>query len=117
MDEDEVDRVLELERELQTKNCRSNPDRLRVVLAPDFREIGASGRVWDRETLIEHLHTEDPAAPEIGMSALSGKRVGGDLILVTWVSEREGRRAWRTSLWRSAARGWQLMHHQGTPIK
>lgn len=117
MTDEDVDRVLELERELQTNACRRNPDRLRAVLAPDFREIGASGRVWDREAMIDHLQTDDPDVLEIGVAALSGKRVASNLILVTWVSEREGRRAWRTSLWRSAARGWQLVHHQGTPIK
>lgn len=119
VEEDEIGRVLELERELQTKGCRSDPGRLRTVLAPESREIGASGRVWDREAMIDHLQTEGLKMPEIGITALSGRRLVDDLILVTWVSDRAGRRrrAWRTSLWRSAANGGQLVHHQGTPIR
>lgn len=117
MDDEDVDHVLELERELQTPQCRSHPRRLRTVLASDFREIGASGRVWDREAMIDHLQTDDPEVLKIAINELSGRRIVSDLILVTWVSEKDGERAWRTSLWRSTTHGWQLVHHQGTPIK
>ncbi|WP_442931843.1 DUF4440 domain-containing protein [Mycobacterium sp. 050128] len=88
MVDEDIDRVLELEHELQLKALRADPDRLRTLLAPEFREIDASGRVRDREATIDHLQTEEPDVLEIGVGKPSVRRVSGDLILVTWVSER-----------------------------
>jgi hypothetical protein len=39
--------VLQLERELQTAECRRDQARVMALLAEDFEEVGASGRVWD----------------------------------------------------------------------
>jgi len=53
-----VDRILELERELQTPACRADEVGLRELLAPDFVEIGASGRRWDFDSILTMLRNE-----------------------------------------------------------
>ena len=45
--------VLQLEQELQTRVCRNNRARVLELLAPDFSEVGASGRMWDLPSTLE----------------------------------------------------------------
>lgn len=109
-------RIRGLERELHTTACRSDEDRLRELLAPDFAEIGASGRRWDRETVLELLRREtaDPAAGTIEMTGLSARALAPGVVQVFWDSDRNGRRARRTSIWCERHGGWRLVYHQGT---
>ncbi|WP_032401900.1 nuclear transport factor 2 family protein [Rhodococcoides fascians] len=106
--------VLELERELQTPECRRNRGRLVSLLADDFTEVGASGAVWDKASILDLLSSEDSV--EIEVLELSGRAIGTDFALVHWISIRSGMRARRTSLWRRIESGWELVHHQGTPL-
>lgn len=106
--------VLELERELQTAHCRSDTDRLADLLAEDFAEVGASGAVWDKASILDLLGSEDSV--DIEVLELSGRAISADFVLVHWISETYEMRARRTSLWRRTASGWELIHHQGTPL-
>lgn len=108
--------VMALERELQTPAARADPRRLEELLAPDFEEIGASGRVWDLASILEMLSGEDDAGPAIEMHDLTGRVVTDDVIVLRWQSVRGERRAHRTSLWERRPEGWRLVHHQGTLV-
>ena len=111
----EIETVLALERELQTAHCRSDPDRLADLLADDFVEVGASGAVWDKASILDLLDSEDSV--EIEVLQLSGRVISADLVLLHWISRRADMRARRTSLWRRIESGWELVHHQGTPLR
>lgn len=115
-DDYELSRVLRLEQELQTRACRSNPDRLLELLAPDFTEVGASGRVWDRPAVLELLASEVEGNEKIEVANPAGRRLADGFILVRWDSARGGRRSRRTSLWRRDSDGWHQVHHQGTAL-
>jgi hypothetical protein len=110
----ELSRVLELERELQTRTCRNNRARVLELLAPDFIEVGASGHVWDLTSTLEMLASEPEDEEEIQVIELSGRTIADGFILARWDSLHGGRRARRTSLWRREEDGWRLVHHQGT---
>jgi hypothetical protein len=110
----ELSRVLELERELQTRTCRNNRARVLELLAPDFTEVGASGHVWDLTSTLEMLASEPEDEEEIQVIELSGRIIADGFILARWDSLHGGRRARRTSLWRREEDGWRLVHHQGT---
>jgi hypothetical protein len=109
-----VAEVLRLERELQGAACRGDQARLSALLAVDFTEVGASGRVWDRASTLAMLAAEPEDAAVIEVHDLTGRIVGDGFVLVRWDSDRGGRRARRTSLWRREPGGWRLVHHQGT---
>jgi ribonuclease HI len=111
----DVAEVLALERELQTPECRRDRARVMALLADDFIEVGASGRVWDRARTLDLLGAESPAAV-IEVRDLTGRIIAEGLVMAHWDSARGGRRARRTSLWRRDAAGWRLVHHQGTPL-
>ncbi|RMB72248.1 nuclear transport factor 2 family protein [Rhodococcus sp. SBT000017] len=106
--------VLELERELQTTKCRRDRERLTRLLADDFTEVGASGTMWDKSSILDMLGTEIPV--EIEVIEPTGRVIGPDYVLLQWVSQTPEMRARRTSLWRRSDTGWELVHHQGTPL-
>jgi hypothetical protein len=108
--------VLRLERELQSAGCRRDLARLGALLAEDFTEVGASGRVFDLASTLALLAAESAADAAIEVHDLAGRIVGDGFVLVRWDSDRGGRRARRTSLWRRESGGWRLVHHQGTPL-
>lgn len=114
----ELAHVLRLEHELQSAPVRANPERLRELLAPDFVEIGASGRRWTLASILGLLAEESSAADsdEIAVRDPEARHLTPDVVQVLWTSESAGRRARRASLWRREAAGWRLAFHQGTPI-
>ncbi|MDV8021822.1 nuclear transport factor 2 family protein [Rhodococcus sp. IEGM 1330] len=112
--DDDLSTVLELERELQTAECRRDRERLASLLADDFTEVGASGTVWDKSSILDMLGSE--SSVEIEVIELSGRVIGSNCVLVQWISRTAELRARRTSLWRRTDTGWELVHHQGTPI-
>lgn len=114
--EPELKMVLALERELQTKACRSNRARVLQLLAPDFTEVGASGRVWDLPSTLELLASQPKDDEEIEVTQLTGRMLADGFALVRWDSAYESRRARRTSLWRRDDMGWRQVHHQGTVL-
>lgn len=110
----ELAEVIALERELQTSRARRDPTRLEELLAEGFSEVGASGRLWSRaETLALVAQEGDEVAP-IEVGDITARHIGADAVLVSWRSDRAGRRAHRRSLWGRADGEWRLEHHQGT---
>lgn len=118
MDEPALATVLNLERELQSPAARADEGRLRELLAPDFTEVGASGREWDRETILGLLReqSEDEGTPPIRIHDLRGRAIAPGVIQVSWDSSTGDRRARRTSIWCERDSGWQQVHHQGTVL-
>ncbi len=112
----EVAHVLELELELQTVRCRRDPARVAALLAEDFVEVGASGMVFDHASTLELLAAETAEDAVIGVTGLTGRVIGDGYVMAHWDSDRGGRLARRTSLWRRDPQGWRLVHHQGTPL-
>src|SRR4051794_30674438 len=49
----EIDRVIGGELALLDPAVRRDPARVRAVLHPEFTEFGASGRVWNRSSIVE----------------------------------------------------------------
>lgn len=115
--DDEVAVVMERELALLTPEVRGSADQLEDLLDPDFAEIGKSGRLWTRAELIAALvAAADPEKHTVVISEMSGRSVGSGFVLLTYVTQVEGQRARRSSLWRQSMKGWRVLHHQGTPI-
>ena len=58
-----TDQLLTLERQLLTRQTRTDPAALTALLTPDFREFGASGRIFTREAILTLLQTETDFTP------------------------------------------------------
>jgi ribonuclease HI len=102
--------VIDLERRLLAPGVRSDAAAVIALLHEDFREFGASGRVYDRKTIVEALLS----APGGGAQAsdFRATRLGPDAVLLTY---RTTPPSLRTSVWvRGDDGAWRMLHHQGT---
>lgn len=96
---------------------RASAGILATLLHPDFREIGTSGRLWERDSIIAMLTAPDAPHPDpLTASRMRGDQLAPDLVHLTFDTECKGLRSHRSSLWRLTDRGWLLYFHQATPF-
>jgi len=97
---------------------RAVPARVLELLDPEFTEIGASGRWWDRESILSVTSADavSPETPEPSarVSEMSGTVLAPGLVHLTYFCDHQGRLARRSSLWRLTETGWRMYFHQGT---
>jgi hypothetical protein len=92
-----------------------------AVMAPDYWEVGASGRIYSRADVLDVLESRyaDPAYdPMEGheVSDFTCRAVTDDLWLATYHLRQGDRDTRRVTVWRNAAGRWVLVYHQGTVI-
>jgi hypothetical protein len=114
--DEQIAAAMAAERESLSLACRADAARLDRLLAPDFHEFGSSGIEFGYEgTAARVAAATDPQGEPIRVENLRGWLLADGLVMLKYVSEAQGRRANRTSLWRRAPSGhWQIFHHQGT---
>jgi hypothetical protein len=95
---------------------RASPALVSALLHPDFVEFGASGRRWDSVSVLS-VTTPEPGAQgrRISVEGMAGQQIAPDVVHLTYVSDDNGRRVRRSSLWFRTPGGWRLYFHQGTP--
>ncbi|WP_407343606.1 DUF4440 domain-containing protein [Pengzhenrongella phosphoraccumulans] len=116
MVDDELAVVKQRELALLTPAVRGSAVRLEELLDPDYSETGQSGRLWTRAEVIAALVAQGDPERTVELSDLSGTVLGPGFVLLTYITQVEGRRVRRSSLWRQSVNGWRVVHHQGTPI-
>jgi hypothetical protein len=90
-----------------------------AMTARDFWEVGASGRRYDRATVLEELERRyaDPGYDPmdgLDVSEFAVRRAGGDAWLVTYRLRQGERMTRRLTVWRREAGRWVAVYHQGT---
>jgi ribonuclease HI len=107
----DFDAVIELERRLIQPEVRRDRAALMALLHEDFCEFGASGRVYDRDSIVEALLASHGSAASA--SDFKAARLGPDAVLLTY---RADTHSLRTSVWLRGRDGaWRMRLHQGTP--
>ncbi|WP_433340278.1 DUF4440 domain-containing protein [Streptomyces sp. CA-253872] len=97
---------------------RRDPAALLRDLHPEFHEIGASGRLWDRASVAAVLApATGPDDTPSRVTAMTATRLAPDLVHLRWDTDEGDRTVHRTSLWRRepGSGEWLLWFHQGTP--
>ncbi|MGW8889077.1 nuclear transport factor 2 family protein [Streptomyces sp. NPDC055749] len=95
---------------------RASAQLLVSLLHPEFREIGTSGRLWNRDSIIAALTAVDAPGPgPLTASRMRGVELSADLVHLTFDTESKGLHSHRSSLWRRTEGGWLLFFHQATP--
>jgi hypothetical protein len=87
--------------------------------APDFWEVGASGRRYSREFILDALQQNALVdAEEAGWSCsdFEVRRLGPDTFLLTYALDQAGRLTRRATIWQRAGDGWRVLYHQGTVV-
>jgi hypothetical protein len=105
---------VEGELRLLDPGTRADPALSRSLLHPDFTEFGASGRIWDRESIVEAM-AADPGSL-VTAEEMRGFRLAPDVVLLTYrVNGPEGA-ALRSSIWMAHGGRWVLVFHQATAV-
>jgi hypothetical protein len=118
---DEVGEAIAGELRLMDPSVRMSRSLARQLMDPDFAEVGASGRRWTYDEMLDALPELDGAAgsgPRYEPSDFTGVLLAPGLVHLTYETLSNGSRARRSSLWRKqgAAATWQMYYHQATPI-
>lgn len=118
---DDVSFFQELEASLLRPEIRANKDIVSKLLAEGFVEFGNSGRIYDRNQVIDGL-VQDISAPPVERTAydFSVRRISEMAVLVTYrvtrrMPDGEEFQTLRSSIWQLIGDQWQIVFHQGTP--
>ena len=115
-----LDTLRKLEVETHQPHVRADPRKLELFLHPNFFEVGRSGALYSRDSVLAEF-THRPPFYRVWAQDFQIESVTEGLALLTYRSAHiadDGaldRHTLRTSLWQSTAQGWQLRFHQGTP--
>ncbi|MEU4234910.1 DUF4440 domain-containing protein [Nonomuraea sp. NPDC026600] len=110
-----VQAAIDGELRLLDTEVRVSPALVLELLDSEFTEIGASGRWWDVGSIltVTSAGTVSSESP-VKVSKMSGTVLAPGIVHLTYFADNQGRRAWRSSLWRLTETGWRLYFHQGT---
>lgn len=116
---EEIETLRGMEDDLWREETRFEIPYMERLLAEDFIEIGRSGRIYDRATIL--------AAPRQAIDVVLPLpnfrvRVLSDAVVqITYdscvTSDNGPLYAHRSSIWTREAGGWKLRFHQGTPYE
>lgn len=103
------------EMEMLDPAVRADSVRVRELLHDDFIEFGSTGRVYDKNILVEMLRTERPST--VVIRDFTVRQLASDTALVTYRTVgQSGQEARRSSVWVRQDRAWRMVFHQGTRI-
>jgi hypothetical protein len=90
------------------------------MTAPDFWEVGASGRQYSRAAVLDALEKRF-AAPHTDVwktSDFECRRLAPNLYLLTYTLLQDStRRTRRSTIWERCGEGWKIVYHQGTIVQ
>ncbi len=89
--------------------------------APDFWEVGASGAIYDRETVwsVLEMRYADPgyaASDPWETSDFDCRRLAPDTYLLTYTLRQDARVTRRLTVWQRHDGQWRILYHQGTVV-
>ncbi len=93
------------------------------MTAREFWEVGASGRRYSREHVLDVLEDRSRVASHLELEDtwqtvdFACRDLGGDTYLLTYTLLQGSRKTRRASLWRRSADGWKILFHQGTVVE
>jgi len=115
------DRLFELEQRLAQVGRRLSAEDAGSLIAEDFVEFGASGKVWSKAEIIAAMSQWAPI--ERIVEDFRVRELSASICLVTYkvIGVTKDRQAspfsLRSSIWRYTGERWQIVFHQGTNVK
>lgn len=73
--------IQRLEEQLLEPDFRKQASAVAELLTEDFEEFGASGRIFDKASILSHLQEEAPA--RLSLSDFRSHSIASDVVLVT----------------------------------
>ena len=113
--------LLDLEQHLFQPEVRHSNEDMEKFLAEDFVEIGSSGKVYDRNSIIEETGREEGIL--ITLSSFNVRSLSNEIALVTYraaitdTTKHNTAYSIRSSIWNNIDGNWSMVFHQGTPTR
>ncbi len=120
MTKDLLDLLVDLERSLHRKSIRRSKEKLNELLHDDFEEVGASGRAYNKDQIIEELLNEMPFT--INASDFELRMFSEDIAQLKYKTKNTARNnlmrtTLRSSIWKNEGSRWKMVFHQGTVVQ
>ena len=113
-DDEDLLEVVRRERQLLDPTVRVVGEQVEALLHPGFVEYGASGRVWDRPSIIDALALSPQVSSEV--FDFSPVSLADNVVLLTY-RLAGSKPSLRSSVWvRDQKQNWRLRFHQGTMV-
>jgi hypothetical protein len=90
-----------------------------TAMVADYWEVGASGRRYSRDFILEHLSAHPPldaAAAGWETRDFALRRLGPATYLLTYTLLQAERTTRRATVWEKAGDTWRILYHQGTIV-
>ena len=90
------------------------------MTATDFWEVGASGRRYGRDYVLDTLEKRyaDPHSDVWETAGFHCRKLGAEVYLLTYTLIQAGaRKTRRSTIWQHTSQGWQIVYHQGTIVQ
>jgi hypothetical protein len=86
---------------------------------PTFWEVGASGRRYSREYVLDVLEERytNPTEDLWETSDFHCQEIATDNYLLTYTLRQGARITRRSTIWRRTDEGWKIVYHQGTIVE
>jgi hypothetical protein len=90
-----------------------------AMTEPTFWEVGASGRHYSREYVLDELERRyaNPAEDAWQTHDFHCLEIAADNYLLTYTLIQGDRVTRRSTIWRRTAEGWKIVYHQGTIVE
>jgi hypothetical protein len=118
MSSERDDMLLDLEQRLAQVGRKLSAEDASSLIAEDFVEFGASGKVWSKAEIIAAMSQWAPIERKV--EDFKVRDLGASVCLVTYRVTKDGQASpfsLRSSLWRNNGEKWQIVFHQGTSVK
>jgi hypothetical protein len=90
-----------------------------AMIVDDYWEIGASGRRYDRNFVLEVLEERhrQPHPDDWAIEDFAIRQLGPTVFLVTYNLWQGPRRTRRATVWEKSTGNWRAVYHQGTIVE
>ena len=117
-DDDVLSALLDREPIFHRRHHGTTRAALEAMTAPDFFEVGASGRVYTRADVID-LCPERYKSPEALIAEVTEpklRKLAHECWQLYYVLIEPDRVSRRNTIWRRVGGSWQILFHQGTIV-
>jgi len=89
------------------------------MTAPDFWEVGASGRRYSREYVLAELERRyaEKTPDSWKTQEFHCRKLAEDVFLLTYTLFQGKRKTRRSTIWQRTPARWQIVFHQGTIVQ
>ncbi|QJR13537.1 DUF4440 domain-containing protein [Usitatibacter palustris] len=112
--------LFDLESRLLDSTRRREASAVAALLSDDFVEIGSTGRMFNKSSIIGTMSSEVPV--QRGIASFKLHQIAEGVALVTYVAisgsgpNEPLRESMRSSVWKREGTEWRMVFHQGTLI-